>query len=413
MIPLDTTRSIEQHTADVYTAAVAFGGAKVVFASRYLCAMIGPHAHVTRWQKPIRKFIARAKWLRGQDGICTSRAIANYGCHVFSTLLFHCQFYPASRELLQAERRAIHITLASPFNAWPTHLVSCLDLGGVYPGMPSLLYNGRACMMRHAARSQSLHECQGLIDEVLASDDALLVPRLFREWYEKSIIRENIRAEEASRQCIQQIQLRQQGRNSNDLQRLFVKWLRNKDNSEELFVIACVKKFNTLCVTNVSRDGVRAFISTINLTKKYLPRRVILVAWRTIANAWCTAARFGIKRKCVFCGGDEGDNIKHFARCDIVRALLSRILRDSSNLDFVCAAPHFYLYALRDPAQLGRQAIILDVLFRIHTIARREATMWSLQQTYDAAVARLRDIALHSARTRALIAAEFCSSANS
>ena len=90
-----------------------------------------------------------------------------------------------------------------------------------------------------------------------------------------------------------------------------------------------------------------------------------------------------------------------------------RSLRDSSNLDFVCVATCFYLYALRDLSQLGRQAIIFDVLFRIHTIARREATMWSLQQTYDAAVARLRDIALHSARTRALIAAEFCSSANS
>ena len=75
----DVVESSNHHwLRQVYQGRIKIGDGRVVSSARYLGATIGPKAHEECWKEVAAKLIKRARWIRGQDGVCVSRAVAAY-----------------------------------------------------------------------------------------------------------------------------------------------------------------------------------------------------------------------------------------------------------------------------------------------------------------------------------------------
>ena len=90
-----------------------------------------------------------------------------------------------------AERRAIAIALAAPFNAFPPDVVAGWTRLGARHNFPALRIQSQAVLQRHACKSAALSECLRVIDVEHSSDDALLVPTQANEWLANSIVQAN------------------------------------------------------------------------------------------------------------------------------------------------------------------------------------------------------------------------------
>ena len=139
----------------------------------------------------------------------------------------------------------------------------------------------------------------------------------------------------------------------------------------------------------------------------WLPRRVLISGWKTTTNAWCTASRFGHKKRCCFCQAPSSDNLKHFPSCKGIHSLLARALVYVGDLGTVCAPSHFFMAEGMAPERAARQLIILDGLHRIHSIARRDPDAWSERVLTDHFFERLHTIASHSRRAQSVTRTDF------
>ena len=135
VVPIDTSRSIAQHRAALDEKIHGFRTTKVAFFAKYLGVIIGPLAHEECWEAAATKLIQRSRWVRGQAGVCTSRAILAYQTFALGHVLFLAQLRkvssPSAACLFRAERRAMAITLAAPFNAYAPSFVSSLSRVGL------------------------------------------------------------------------------------------------------------------------------------------------------------------------------------------------------------------------------------------------------------------------------------------
>ena len=152
IVPLDQRTSIADHRRAIAAVAPMFADAKIEFHAKYLGAVIGSTAHLVHWAAPGAKFLDRVRWLRAQDGACASLVANNYRMFAFSTLTFHCQFYENNRFISATERRAIHIALASPFNAWPIDIIGSMHKLGFHSCLLLLQIEGKATLLRHAMK---------------------------------------------------------------------------------------------------------------------------------------------------------------------------------------------------------------------------------------------------------------------
>ena len=89
LVPLNVFVPLEVHRLKLSSCAPSLAEASVAFSARHLGAMIGPCAHETRWSRPAGFFVRRARWIRDQFSVCTTRAIKAYRSYVVGHTLFH------------------------------------------------------------------------------------------------------------------------------------------------------------------------------------------------------------------------------------------------------------------------------------------------------------------------------------
>ena len=145
----------------------------------------------------------------------------------------------------------------------------------------------------------------------------------------------------------------------------------------------------------------------MRVAARALPPRCMYAAFRTIMNAWCTAARFGGDKDCVFCGAISCDRIQHVRQCPAVCDALYVSLASPFSLPEVLSFIFFFLLGCTNPSRMLRGIIILDILYRAYTAARHRTARPDAKWIRDTVNARLRTLAIHSADVRILIGEYF------
>ena len=182
---------IGDHEEIFRTAVPEMKDCSVDFSARYLGAIIGPESHKTRWRNPCDTIVKRSRWIRDQSSVCTSRAVGAYQSYVLGSVLFHAQFYRIDDSIMKAQRRALAIIYAAPFNSYTAAIAANLDTIRLRP-FPDVTFHPHAALIRHALSVPHLLDFRQRIEETRNSDDSLLHPRVFNYWYEHSSTAANL-----------------------------------------------------------------------------------------------------------------------------------------------------------------------------------------------------------------------------
>ena len=208
--------------------AVPFASAaKIKRAARYLGFMSGPDALAEAWKRPCRRSLARARHVRSL-GLSLVETVVAFNVFVLSILRFHLQLVPLGSEVTNEFGLAIDVATATPRFSLGSAVLSHLRLLGYHVGIHHLAATARATAYRTAKHSEVFSSMSDMLDLAMASDDAILHPRL-AEWRESSpinFLRRIVREVETVPGIV--------GLHGYDLQRKVVKILDEADGGGEL-----------------------------------------------------------------------------------------------------------------------------------------------------------------------------------
>ena len=268
----------------------------------------------------------------------------------FSTTTFHCQFYENNRFISATERRAIHIALASPFNAWPIDIIGSMHKLGFHSCLPILQIEGKATLLRHAMKCNVIDECEKIIENELNSDDALLCPVQFPNWLSVSIYNTSKKARRHALGLAAQIDPSKQQRFSSKPQLFFVSMFRNCSDRDARFLCAVRHKLMLIGCNHVTDYGAEQFAQRLRVAARTLPASCMHAAVGTIMNAWCMDVRLGGDKDCVFCGAISCDRIQHVCQCPAVCDALYASLASPFSLPEVLSFNHLFLLGCTNPS---------------------------------------------------------------
>ena len=163
-----------------------------------------------------------------------------------------------------------------------------------------------------------IDESETKIQNELDSDDALLCPAQFQNLLSVSIYNTNKTARRHALGLAAQIDPSKQQRFSSKPQPFFVSFFRNCGDRDARFVCALRHKLMLIGCNHVTNCEAEQLSQRLCVAARTLPPRCMYAAVRTIMNAWCTAARFGGDKDCVFCGAISCDRIQHVRQCPAV-----------------------------------------------------------------------------------------------
>lgn len=419
--------AIESHKARICRCAAGITGATFALYARYLGAIVGPEAASIWWKRPAQVQVERTRWLRAQVGVCTSRAVVAYRQYALSHVLFHAQFTKLPDAVRAVERRCIAITFAAPYNAYTPEVVAGLDLVGLVP-FPDLFTHCMAALMRHAVDCPILAGLGRRLEAVRDSDDALLNPRVFRAWFDSSILADNLWAESRGLCYIcrtnEGIVLPAGGATefkTHKLQRALVTWMRSSELSgaRTLLEAHITRRLRLHGFGGVQRADAGALIDKIKDAARLVPPRCLHAGLRTTVNAWVTRARFGNDAPCLFCetmlpadnlhGHPHAvrDDLRHFCCCLALLRLAGSLFCSHSNAQYHMTRSNFFLIGLGTVQDVARHLVWLDVVYRIHCVIKNEHGRRNYDDLSELARARLRQALTFSAKTRRFIEGEF------
>ena len=143
-------------------------------------------------------------------------------------------------------------------------------------------------------------------------------PVQFQNWLSVSIYNINKKARRHALGLAAQIDPSKQQRFSSKPQPFFVSMFRNCGDRDARFVCALRHKLMLIGCNHVTNCEAEQLSQRLCVAARTLPPRCMYAAVRTIMNAWCTAARFGGDKDCVFCGAISCDRIQHVRQCPAV-----------------------------------------------------------------------------------------------
>ena len=136
------------------------------------------------------------------------------------------------------------------------------------------------------------------------------------------------------------------------------------------FVCALRRKLMLIGCNHVTIYEAEQLSQRLCVAARTLPPRCMYAEVRTIMNAWCTAARLGGDKDCVFCGAISCDRIQHVRQCPAVCDALYASLASPFSLPEVLSFNNVFLLGCTNPAKMLRGIMILDMLYRACNAAR-------------------------------------------
>ena len=254
---------------------------------------------------------------------------------------------------------------------------------------------------------QCPYECEQIINVEKDSDAALLCPIQFNKWFPESILAANLKARKQANGIAPHIPNDELNKNNRKPQPFLVRVLREYESIHHNFVKTMKHKLGLIGFESVTDDQVELLARRLCVAARTLPPRCIFAAVRTLMNAWCTSARFGVKRDCVFCGAEASDRIQHIRQCPAVRDTMSAALASPITLPTILSFENFFLVGCVSPSQSLLAIICLDVLYRAYTAAKYCTAHRGDEWLRDTIKARLRSIAQHSGSCRVLVSEHF------
>jgi len=304
------------------TSNISMGGdIQVATKGKYLGINIGPGASISSWDAPLHKFKVRVASIK-QEGLGMMQSLIDYRTFAFPVLAYVMQFQKAPRKVVKAQQHAIQQLLRSPYNAIPFDMVTQLKVLGFHAEYPDLEVANQSAMLRCASASHIFEHLAEQLRRLPEHEDAC-----FRnpagKWHSESCIGQLAVNLGEWREAVD---LKQHAEENDKLQALAYRVICAATSRkspvtilQERLAYWC-KNFN-FTVVQADMD---AAVANVQATAANLPPYIAAAVLKTIANAWCTSARFHGESvlPCFFCATEDGDDLLHMFGCSVVKEMV-------------------------------------------------------------------------------------------
>jgi hypothetical protein len=371
----------------------------------YLGATIGPDAAAHRGLKMIETSRIRTLDIK-QLGLGLLSNAKAFNSRVLPLASYQGQFYLHNKMTSEAFKWSVQMLFGGPWQAVPySALLRLKDCGNPFEFVDAH-YANKAAMFRCSFRNDS-YSAAAIRDAAEPTDDEIMAGR--SDPWLRSTVFYQLRAVRRS----------VEGQFPHEMHDILSRPLLSRTIQREVHSLLRQAHDGTSVIETLRRriaywgisaatalndlENARRAMESIKHILGSLHYTCGMAFIRTLCNGWCTSARFhsALPRACCFCGLPSGDDLRHFAGCASVVALLDANFEESIVLhDCDTLLRFFGFYPFIAHGVRLKHAVLLDLLLRYHQ--SHAGRFRHLHELHQGLHALLRALSRRDARIRAI-----------